>query len=186
VTNAEVVETQMQTVKKLAVLPSGATAGTGGENTQDLIRTFVMSGDQEDWNKYVVPENVYVINNMDPVMLIDILREKTVLSNEEYTKLLTLKEVKENCSRELVHGILRFKPNSFKEFLEALNRSGQNHIVRRLAAKAEETSRQAKGKGQNKTVDLMPHFVNINSINIGVCVCVCVCVYVKTCALHDI
>jgi hypothetical protein len=33
VTNAEVVETQMQTVKKLAVLPSGATAGTGGENT---------------------------------------------------------------------------------------------------------------------------------------------------------
>ena len=100
------------------------------------VSSFNMSGDcDSNWEKYLTPQFAYVINHLQPLPVLDKLKEKRLISNEEFTRLSKSLETKsdEHCNRKLLAEILpKNGPHSFKEFLGVLEETGQQHIAERL------------------------------------------------------
>ena len=115
-----------------------------------------MSGDRDDWDKYLTPHYTYVVKNLQLSPVLDELKQKGLINREEYKRQRKLikNECDEDGTRNLLTEILPKKgPTSFKEFLEVLKKTDQQHIADRLLPKVMELQgpsfRENMQRGQN-------------------------------------
>ena len=89
----------------------------------------------EDWKTYLTPHLTYVVQNLQPLLVLDRLREKQLLACEECTQLHNVRRqaTDQDCCRQLLDILFKKGPDSFKRFLEVLRSTpGQEHIANKM------------------------------------------------------
>ena len=89
----------------------------------------------DDWQRCLIPHLSYVIENLQPTSLLDKLKEKRLVSDEEYAKLHKVRKQDSNqeCNRQLLDILPKKGQSAFRKFVDFLrNTPGQEHIADKL------------------------------------------------------
>ena len=85
----------------------------------------------DDWERHLTPHFSHVVQNLQPLLLLDKLREKRLVAPEEYTQLHNVRRLEsdQECNRRLLDILPKKGSSSFSKFLDVLrSTAGQEHI----------------------------------------------------------